>query len=93
MSRHPHTKPSDFWQDVSNEHWPPLGVARSLRQVPAEQQIEVTGRVVFAVDGEEWLPGTAVRWTRQNVCVRFGDPRLQVGYLWLAPADVRRRTT
>lgn len=80
----------DQWQDVTNEAWPPLGVARTLRDVPLDQQLEVVARLVFAVDGEQYLPGRAIRWTRTNVCVMINDPRLQVSYVWLAPADVRR---
>lgn len=75
-----------------NEHWPPAGVARSLRDVDPDRQIEINARVVFAGDGEQLLEGTAVRWTRQHVCVRIGDPRLQTAYVWLAPADVTRRS-
>jgi hypothetical protein len=79
------------WQQVTNEHWPPAGVARSLRESPAERQIDVTARVVFAGDGEQFLPGRATRWTADHVCVCISDPRLQVAYVWLAPSDVRRR--
>ena len=59
----------DQWQDVTNEAWPPLGVARTLRDVPLDRQLEVVARLVFAVDGEQYLPGRALRWTRTNVCV------------------------
>jgi len=83
----------EVWQKVTNEHWPASEVARSLRPLPSGQQIDVTARVVFAEDGEQWLPGRAERWTRQHVCVYISDRRLQVPYVWLAPADVRRRST
>jgi hypothetical protein len=80
----------DQWQQVRNEHWPPLGVARALRDAPTGQQVDVTARVVFSVDGEQHLPGRATRWTRHHVCVVIDDPRLQVAYVWLRPADVHR---
>lgn len=79
------------WQQVLNEHWPSLEVSKRLKDVPAGQRIDVVARLVFAVDGETYLPGRAVRWTRQHVCVAINDRRLQVPYVWLAPADVTRR--
>lgn len=78
------------WQRVLNKHWPQLEVSKRLKDVPTDQQIDVIARVVFAVDGEQHLAGRAVRWTRQHVCVAIDDPRLQVAYVWLAPADVTR---
>jgi hypothetical protein len=30
-------------------------------------------------------------WTRTHVCVASGDERLQVPFVWLIAADVRRR--
>lgn len=82
--------PHSLWQDVTNEHWPSAEVARTLRDVPAGQQIAIIARVVFAGDGEQRLPGKAVRWTRHHVCVHVSDRRLSVPYLWLAPDDVTR---
>lgn len=81
--------PHSLWQDVTNESWPPGTIARTLRD--ADHAIDVTARVVFALDGEQYLPGRATRWTRQHVCVAISDPRLQVSFVWLNPADVRRR--
>lgn len=92
MARHPDTRPSDSWQAVTNKHWPSPELARTLRDVPADRQIKVVARVVFEDDGEQLLDGTAVRWTRNHVCVWLNDPRLQVAYVWLAPTDVRRAT-
>lgn len=82
--------PHSLWQEVTNEHWPAPGVAKTLRDVPRAQQIDVIARVVFATDGEQHLAGRAVRWTKQHVCVTIDDRRLQVAYLWLAAGDVRR---
>lgn len=83
--------PHSLWQAVTNRSWPPGDIARTLRDAPADQQIDVIARIVFADDGEQHLPGLATRWTRQHVCVSISDPRLQVQFVWLNPADVRRR--
>lgn len=48
-------------------------------------------RVVWEHDGEEWIDGTARRWTQTSVYVTFPDDRLQLSGVWLAPADVQRR--
>lgn len=77
-------------QRVLNESWPAPEVARKLRDVEVWRQIEVNARVVLENDGPEWLPGTAVRWTRQHVCVLLPERRLLVPYVWLNPSDVRR---
>jgi len=78
------------WQRVTNTSWPPLGIARTLRDFPSEHQVDVVARIVFEDDGEQFLPGRATRWTRSHVCVLIVDPRLQVAYNWLAASDVRR---
>lgn len=78
------------WQRITNEHWPPAEVARSLKDVPGERQIDIVARLVFEVDGEQHVQGRAVRWTKHHVCVWTSDGRLQVPYVWLAPSDVRR---
>ena len=83
--------PAEQWQKVQNENWPALEVAKRLKDVPAAQAIDVVARIVFETDGEQYLHGRAVRWTRDHVCVSISDRRLQVSYVWLNPADVRRR--
>lgn len=82
----------DSAQNVTNAHWPLPAIAQTLRDVPTAEQIPVTARIVFDVDGEQFLPGDAVRWVPgRYVCVAVQDPRLLVPYVWLRPADVRRR--
>lgn len=81
--------PHSLWQNVTNESWPPGTTARTLRD--ADHAIKVIARIVFEVDGEQYLAARATRWTRQHVCVAISDPRLQVSFVWLNPADVRRR--
>jgi hypothetical protein len=46
---------------------------------------------VWERDGEEWVPGTAIRWDRDHVLVRLGDPRVSTIGVWLPPQDFRRR--
>ncbi|WP_328321860.1 hypothetical protein OHA70_25525 [Kribbella sp. NBC_00382] len=78
-------------QDVTNEHWPPPAVARTLQPFPSDYRIDVDARLVWEVDGEEWVEATAIAWTQHHVKLFCQDPRLLVPYVWLAPADVRRR--
>jgi hypothetical protein len=75
---------------VLNESWPPLDVARRLKDVPRDRQIEVEARLVLPYGGEEWVRARAVRWTRTHVCVWVPDARLLIPYVWLVPSDVRR---
>lgn len=82
---------SEGWQKVLNQSWPAPAVAKVLRDVDSDRQVEVMARVMFEEDGEQWLPGLATRWSGQHVCVAMSDPRLQVAYNWLAASDVRRR--
>jgi hypothetical protein len=46
---------------------------------------------VWERDGEEWIDGTARRWTQTSVYVTFPDKRLSGAGVWVVPADVRRR--
>jgi hypothetical protein len=77
-------------QNVVNESWPPPAVAREVRDVARERQVDVTVRLVFERDGEQQVPGRAVRWWKRHVCVSVNDRRLQVGYVWLDAGDVQR---
>lgn len=74
-------------QRVLNTSWP--ADATKLRDRP--ERIAVTARVEFATDGVTTLDGWAVRWDPSHVCVALSDPRLQVRYVWLRPADIHRR--
>jgi hypothetical protein len=81
---HAHTRD---WQRVSNERWP--AKPRGFRDRPG---IRVRARIMWERDGEEWLPGTAVRWNARHVFVLVQESRgrLRGQGVWLAPADVRR---
>jgi hypothetical protein len=83
-------------QAATNEHWPAPAVARELKPFPSEHHRDVLARIVWKVDGEEWVPAKAIAWTPsdretppQYVKVSCGDPRLLVPYVWLKPTDVR----
>lgn len=75
-------------QAILNAYWPPPAVSRRLVD---HAWIEVMVRVVWEVDGEEWVPGTATKWWRTHVFVKIGDRRLLPQGTWLAARDVRRR--
>lgn len=78
-------------QVVTNQRWPAPEVARRLKPLPSNHHITVDARIVWAVDGEEWVPATAIAWTQHHVKLSCSDRRLQVPYVWLPPVDVRRR--
>lgn len=80
-------------QHVLNESWPfhdarGNGHAHGIDDRPG---IDVTVRVVWETDGEEWLDGHAVRWHRQHVCVSVADNRSLTPVVWVRAGDVRRR--
>jgi hypothetical protein len=79
-------------QRVLNESWPLRdkggGHARGIEDQPSPIDVEV--RVEWSDDGEEWLPGTATRWNRSHVFVRFQDDRALVPFVWVRARDVRR---
>lgn len=75
------------WQRVINNRPP----AQPTRVPLQPQPIEVLARVVWATDGEEWVPGLAVRWTREVVFVELRDERAETLGAWLVAGDVRRR--
>ncbi|MGH3482288.1 MAG: hypothetical protein ACRDPQ_03550 [Nocardioidaceae bacterium] len=83
-------------QQILNEHWP-LADGKGgphARGIPDQPEpINVRVRLVWEHDGEEWIDGTARRWTHAAVCVTFGDPRLLTNAVWVRPEDVRRRAT
>lgn len=80
--------PADWQhQEVTNAEWPPPGVARLLQE---QTPVSVNARIVWQTDGEEWVTGSATRWLRPVVFVRFSDPRLSGAGVWLPAADIRR---
>ena len=85
--------PPGGWQSVLNQSWPLVDDKgrRHAEGIPRRAPIAVTARIVFDVDGEVWLEGTADRWHGRYVCVELHDPRLQVRYVWVDASDVRRR--
>jgi hypothetical protein len=40
-------------------------------------------RIEWSTDGEEWITGTATRWTASHVFIRFEDPRKLTGFVWV----------
>jgi hypothetical protein len=46
--------------------------------------------VVWEHDGEEWIPGRAVRWLRPVVFVLINDQRHRGAGVWVPLKDVRR---
>ncbi|MGH3117457.1 MAG: hypothetical protein ACRDQ2_10190 [Gaiellales bacterium] len=80
-------------QKVLIEYWP-LRDSKGLhaRGIPDQPNpIPVRARVVWAGDGEEWVDGTARRWTANAVFVGLSDERLRAIGVWLRPEDLRRR--
>ena len=78
-------------QRIVNQSWPlhdrqGHGHARGI---PDHPSIPVRARIVWGVDGEEWIDCRADRWTLTHVHVEFSDPRAQVDGVWLRVTDVR----
>jgi len=65
-------------QKILNEHWP-LRDSKGkphARGIPDQPNpIPIRARVEWEGDGEEWVDGTARRWTRPAVFVTFGHER------------------
>jgi hypothetical protein len=59
-------------------------VAKTLKPFPSSHHIAVNARIVWAVDGEETVPATAIASTRHYVKLSCPDRRLQVPYVRLA---------
>ena len=72
-------------QAIANESWPLRdktgGHARGIEDQPKPIAVEV--RIEWATDGEEWLAGTATRWTASHVFVRFEGQRSLTGFVWV----------
>jgi hypothetical protein len=78
------------WQIITNDVMPDNPRAYRTHH----PGIEVTARIVWEDDGEEYMPGVATRWDAEHVYValwRNSDKRLMTQGAWLRPADVRRR--
>lgn len=75
------------WQKVINA----VEIPPRDQFVDAPAPIPVVARIVWGTDGEEWVPGEAIRWTGTAVLVELRDPRSETLGPWLAPDDVRRR--
>jgi hypothetical protein len=53
--------------------------------------VPVVARVVWALDGEEYIDIEAAGWSGQLVYVRVPDRRYRLTSVWLEAADVTRR--
>jgi hypothetical protein len=74
------------WQKALNERFPP-----NARWIPDQPNpIKVRVRIEWERDGEEWVPGTAIRWDRRHVLVRIGGRRYATIGFWMPPEDVQR---
>src|SRR5688500_16668262 len=71
--RAPETPPPAWatWQPVINSR--PVPPADAV--TTAESPLAVSARIVWGGDGEEWVDGWAIRWTRDAVLVELRDPR------------------
>jgi hypothetical protein len=61
------------------------------RRLQGTGWIEVTARLVWEKDGEEFLDTAAFAWTSRLVLVQLADPRYLFRGVWLDPSDVKRR--
>lgn len=71
---------------IVNEERPPEGTERHIP--PAAEPVEVEARIVHDDGTEEWVPATALKWTRPTALVNLHDGRRR--QVWLGAADVRR---
>lgn len=78
-------------QKVLNEDRPPPAIARTLKN--ARAPINVDARLILDRDGETWVPGHALRWTRLHVLVEVADQRPETSRIWLAPHDLHQTDT
>lgn len=75
-------------QKIENESWP--AEARHLGDFDPQYHLSVLVRLVFDVDGEDFLHGYATRWTRTHAYIKVDDPRVQNRAVWVKAEDVRR---
>lgn len=58
----------------------------------AREPIPITVHILWEHDGEEWIEGRAVAWTRTLVLVYFDSRgRLPTNGVWVDAGDVKRR--
>ncbi|GAB3838190.1 hypothetical protein [Kribbella italica] len=74
------------WQTALNESWPP-----NARDIPEQAGRPVRARVVWSVDGEEWIDGRATKWVPGHVFVAIGDRRCNPVGFWLPGADAHEK--
>jgi hypothetical protein len=58
--------------------------------VPLRAFVPVEVRLVWSVDGEEWIRTSANAWTTNRVRVLLYDKRAVANIIWVAASDVRR---
>ena len=90
VPRHPDPPDYSALQKPLNQRWPLCdGRGWHARGVPDRRPVAVRVRIVWERDGEEWIHGTATRWTNA-VFVRVDDPRLSGFGVWVPASDVHR---
>lgn len=70
---------------IVNQERPQDGTERFI---PPQQPIEVEARIVHDDGTEEWVPATALKWTRPTALVNLHDGRRR--HAWLPARDIRR---
>lgn len=59
------------------------------RDRPERPKVQVSARVIWEIDGEEWVVGDALRLDPGvAIFVQFADPRCKFTGVWLGPNDV-----
>lgn len=84
----------DHWQTIHNQSWPLVDEhgKRHARGIPrTSNPINVEVRILFDVDGEQWLNGLADGWHGQHVGVLVTDVRVKANRVWVDASDVKRR--
>lgn len=76
-----------LWQAIRNER----PIPRRAAQRDFYPPVDVTAWVVWELDGLELIDTTAHVWAGRDVMVWLPGPRRQIGWVWLAVQDVRRR--
>lgn len=70
---------------IVNEERPEEGTERFI---PQQQPVDVEVRIVLEDGSEEWVPASAVKWTRPVALVELHDGRRD--RVWLPAGDIRR---
>ena len=75
------------WRTVLNMHWPARPASFSTHHPGNPVRV----RIIWELDGEEFVEGTATRWDADHVYVQLRDTaRLQGNGVWVKPTDVYR---